>query len=130
MVFNNEGAGEQRRRGIRVGYYLPRWKLEGFHEVLTSGCGIEQLRERSIDKRTTLILMYSIIALMILNMTPEVPCSLLWGEGAWRLLYCCIANTVKKEPQKPYTVKEATETLFPKITWEGRNAHPVTALPE
>jgi hypothetical protein len=37
MVFNNEGAGEQRRR--RVGYYLQRWKLEGFHEVLTSGCG-------------------------------------------------------------------------------------------
>jgi hypothetical protein len=97
--------------------------------VFTSGCGIEQLRERSIDKRTTLILMYSIIVLMILNMTPEVPCFLLWGKGAWKLLYC-IANTVKKEPQKPYTVKEAAETLFPKITWEGRNAHPVTAILE
>jgi hypothetical protein len=69
-----------------VGYYLQRWKIERFHYVLKSGCGIEKLQERSIDKSTTRILMYSIIAVMILNMTyaarltPELPCSLLLGE--------------------------------------------------
>jgi hypothetical protein len=121
-----------------VGYYIQRWKIERFHYVLKSGCAIEKLQERSIDKTMALILMYSIIAVLILNMTyagrltPELPCSLLLGEEEWKLLYCA-ANKVKKEPKKPYTIKKAAETLFPKITWdgwEGRNARPVTDIPE
>jgi hypothetical protein len=63
------------------------------------------------------------------RLSPDAPCLLLLGEAEWKLLYC-IANKSKKEPKRPYTVKEAAETSFPKITWEGRNAHPVTALPE
>jgi hypothetical protein len=66
-----------------VGYYIQRWKIERFHYVLKSGCGIEKLQERSIEKSATLIMMYSIIAVMIMNMTytarltPDAPCSLL-----------------------------------------------------
>jgi hypothetical protein len=77
---------------------------------------IEKLQERSIDKTVSLILMYSIIAVMILNMTyaarlaPELPCSLLLGEDGWKLLYCA-GNKSKKEPKKAYTVKEAIEYL-------------------
>jgi hypothetical protein len=99
-----------------VGYYIQRWKIERFHYVLKSGCGIEKLQERSIDKTRALILMYSIIAVMILNTTyigrlkPELPCSLLLGEDEWKLLYR-IANKVKKEPKEPYTIKEAIDCL-------------------
>jgi hypothetical protein len=95
---------------------MQRWKIERFHYVLKSGCSIEKLQERSIDKTMILILMYSIIAGKILNMTyagrltPELPCSLLLGEEEWKLLYC-IANKVKKEPKKPYTMKEAIDYL-------------------
>jgi hypothetical protein len=76
--------------------------------------------------------MYSIIAVMIMNMTyaarltPDAPCSLLLGEAEWKPLYC-IANKSEKEPKKPYTMKEAAETSFPKIVrddWEGRIAPP------
>jgi hypothetical protein len=69
-----------------VGYYMQRRKIERFHYVLKSGCGIEKLQERSIEKTTVLIMMYSIIAVMIVKMTytarltPEVPCSVLLGE--------------------------------------------------
>jgi hypothetical protein len=93
-----------------VGYYMQRWKIERFHYVLKSGCGIEKLQERSIEKTEGLILMYSIIAVMILNMTyigrlkPELPCFVMLGEEEWKLLYC-VANKVKKA----YTVKEAVE---------------------
>jgi hypothetical protein len=65
---------------------MRRWKIERFHYVLKSGCAIEKLQERSIEKMTALILMYSIIAGKILNMTyagrltPDLPCSLLLGE--------------------------------------------------
>jgi transposase len=81
---------------------MQRWKIERFHYVLKSGCAREKLQERSIEKTAVLILMYSIIAGKILNMTyagrltPELPCSLLLGEDEWKLLYC-IANKVKKE---------------------------------
>ena len=99
-----------------VGYYMQRWKIERFQYVLKSGCAIEKLQERSIEKTTALILMYSIIAVMILNMTymgrlkPEASCSLLLGETEWKLLYC-VANKTKKEPKKPYMMKEAIEYL-------------------
>jgi hypothetical protein len=80
--------------------------IERVHYVLKGGCGIEKPQERSIDKTATLILMYSIIAMIILNMTyarrltPELPCSLLLREMEWKLPYC-IARKVKKEPKKP-----------------------------
>jgi hypothetical protein len=99
-----------------VGYYMQRWKIERFHYVLKSGCAIEKLQERGIEKNMVLILMYSIIAVMILNttyaarLTPELPCSLLLGEDEWKLLYCA-ANKVKKEPKEPYTIKEAVDYL-------------------
>jgi hypothetical protein len=60
--------------------------------------------------------MYSIIAVMILNMmyaarhTPCLPCFLLFGDDEWKLLYS-VANKVKKEPKKPYTIKEAVDYL-------------------
>ncbi|MDR2210305.1 MAG: hypothetical protein LBO65_02390 [Spirochaetaceae bacterium] len=47
---------------------MQRWKIERFHYVLKSGCAIEKLQEGSMEKTTTLILMYSIIAGKILNM--------------------------------------------------------------
>jgi hypothetical protein len=99
-----------------VGYYMQRWKIERFHYVLKSGCAIEKLQERNMDRTVALILMYSIIAVMILNMTymgrlkPEVPCSVLLGPEEWKLLYC-IATKTRKEPKKPCTIKEAVDYL-------------------
>jgi hypothetical protein len=82
--------------------------------LLKGGCAIKKLQKRSIDKTITFILMYSIIAVMILNMTyaarltPELPCSLLPGEDEWKLLYCMV-NKTKKGPKKPYTINEAVD---------------------
>jgi hypothetical protein len=59
---------------------------------------------------------YSIIAVMILNMTymarltPEAPCSVLLGEEEWKLLYR-VANKKKQEVQEPYSMKEAVKYL-------------------
>jgi hypothetical protein len=43
-----------------VGYYMQRWKIERFHYVLKSGCAIEKLQERTIDKTAMLILSVSV----------------------------------------------------------------------
>ncbi|GHU12921.1 IS4 family transposase [Spirochaetia bacterium] len=74
-----------------IGYYIQRWKIERFHYVLKSGCALEKIPERSIEKTATLILMYSIIAVMIMNMTyagrlmPDAPCSMLLETEEWHL---------------------------------------------
>ncbi|GHU09683.1 hypothetical protein FACS1894151_07940 [Spirochaetia bacterium] len=100
----------------KIGYYMQRWKIERFHYVLKSGCTIEKLQERSIERTTTLILMYSVIAVMILNMTyagrltPDLPCSMLLEKDEWQLLYC-VANKTKAVPQKPYSMKDAINYL-------------------
>ncbi|MDR0642943.1 MAG: hypothetical protein LBG07_10840 [Treponema sp.] len=44
------------------------------------------------------------------RLTPDAPCSLLLGEEEWKLLYC-VANKTRKEPKKPYTMKEAIDYL-------------------
>ncbi|GHV93575.1 hypothetical protein AGMMS50268_40780 [Spirochaetia bacterium] len=96
----------------KVGYYMQRWKIEQFHYVLKSGCAIEKIQERSVERTTTLILMYSVIAVMILNMTyagrltPELPCSILLEKEEWQLLYC-VTNKTKMPPKSPYSVAEA-----------------------
>ncbi|MDR1447087.1 MAG: hypothetical protein LBI90_09360 [Treponema sp.] len=116
LEMNSEAVHTAEEAYEYAGYYMQRWKIERFHYVLKSGCAIEKLQERSIEKSTALIVMYSIIAVMIMNMTyaarltPDAPCSLLLGEAEWKLLYC-IANKSKKEPKRPYTMKEAINYL-------------------
>jgi hypothetical protein len=65
-------------------YYIQRWKIERFHYVMKSGCQIEKIQQRSVDKIITLILMYSVISIKILNMTylarisPDLPCDIIY----------------------------------------------------
>jgi hypothetical protein len=104
----------------RVYYYTQRWKIERFHYVLKSGCTVEKLQERSIDKTTLLVLMYSVIAAVIMNLTyiarvaPEKPCTIFFEEEEWKLLYCTAKKT-KKVPKKPYSIEEAVTYL----SWLG-----------
>jgi hypothetical protein len=101
-------------------WYMQRWKVEQFHYVLKSGCAVEKLQERNMEKTTTLVLMYSIIAAVIMNITyiarvhPQLPCTVCFEEDEWKVLYCT-ANKTKKPPVKPYTIAEAVTY----ISWLG-----------
>jgi hypothetical protein len=104
----------------KVTWYMQRWKVEQFHHVLKSGCAVEKLQERSMEKTTLLVLMYSIIAAAIMNITyiarihPALPCTVCFEEDEWKVLYCT-ANKTKKPPKKPYTIREAIVYL----SWLG-----------
>jgi hypothetical protein len=39
---------------------------------------------------------------------PDLPCSVLFDEDEWKLLYC-LAKRTKTAPQKAYTIKEAVD---------------------
>jgi hypothetical protein len=69
ILATNEPVNDFEDAYQKVGYYIQRWKIERFHYVLKSGCKVEKIQERSYDKTTHLLLMYSFIAVMILNMT-------------------------------------------------------------
>jgi len=105
-------------------YYVQRWKIERFHYVMKSGCQIEKIQQRSVDKIITVLLMYSIISIKILNMTylarisPELPCNIIFGEDEWKILYCT-ANKTQIPPSEPYTIAEAVIYAAKLAGWGG-----------
>ena len=97
-------------------YYMKRWKIEQFHYVLKSVCTVEKIQERTLDKITMLIYMYSIIAAKIMNITylarvsPDISCAVIFEENEWKILYRA-ANHKTEDPKEPYTMKEAVDYL-------------------
>jgi hypothetical protein len=69
FLMTNEEVESYQAAYELVGYYIQRWKIERFHYVLKSGCRIEKLQERDMEKMKVLILMYSVIAVFIMNLT-------------------------------------------------------------
>ena len=101
--------------------YAQRWKIERFHYVLkTGGCNIEQIQARSMKVTISLIMLYSIISVFIMNMTyaarlnPDTPCTNFFEEEEWKFLYWAV---YKKEtvPDTPISIKEAVRL----IAWLG-----------
>lgn len=95
--------------------YAHRWKIERFHFILKSGCKIEKNQAREYGRLTFLALLYSVIAMQILNLTylgricPEIPSGAVFDEEEWKVLYCCARKT--KEVPGTYTLKEAIYDL-------------------
>jgi len=120
FLMTNEKVGSVEDAYEKAVWYMQRWKIEQFHYVLKSGCAVEKLQERSMDKTTVLVLMYSIIATFIMNITyrarisPHLPCTVCFDEDEWKVLYCT-ANKTKTSPEKPYTIAEAVTYL----SWLG-----------
>lgn len=98
-----------------VQYYAHRWKIERFHYVLKSGCNIEKNQAREYEKLSLLTLLYSVIALQILNLTylgkecPNLPCEVILDDEEWKVLYCSARKT--RELPVEYTIKEAIYDL-------------------
>jgi hypothetical protein len=103
-----------------IKYYKQRWLIERFHYVLKSGCNVEKIQARTMDVTVSIITMYSIIAVLIMNMTyqarinPELPCSEYFEEEEWKALYC-FANKTNKPPDKVYNIQDAVKYL----SWLG-----------
>jgi IS4 transposase len=72
--------------------YSHRWKVERYHYVLKSGCGIEKLQMETADRLERALALYSIIAWRLLWLTYRArlagssPCSEALDEREWRVL--------------------------------------------
>ena len=95
-----------------VQYYVQRWKIERFHYILKSGCKVEEIQQRSVERILPVILICSMIANFILALTsfarimPDADCDLFLEEDEWKLLYR-FAKRTKIPPDKPYSLAEA-----------------------
>lgn len=100
----------------KVDWYIKRWQIERFHYILKSGCGVEKLQQHDAVKLAKLILMYSIIAVGLQQLTylarlhPTMPCTQVMSDEEWKVLYR-IANKTKTLPAKPPTLQEAVFAL-------------------
>lgn len=88
----------------KIEYYAHRWKIEYFHFILKSECKIEKNQARKYKRLKFLTLLYSVIAMQILNLTYlgkiclEISSKIVFGKDEWRVLYCCSRKTKEIPP--------------------------------
>jgi hypothetical protein len=140
FLMTNRPVNNFNQAMIQIKNYVQRWKIERFHYVLKSGgCNIEKIQARSMEVTLSLIMLYSIIAIFIMNLTyaarltPDRPCSDFFDKEEWQFLYCMV-NRPETIPDKPYSIKEAVKYIAQigagrrapsdgppgaKVVWEG-----------
>lgn len=95
----------------KIKWYTQRWKIERFHYVLKSGCGVENLQLETSKRLQNAIAIYSIIAWRILWLTyearenPDSPCETILKKNEWQAIYCVVNNTIEL-PETPPSMKE------------------------
>ena len=100
----------------KINWYSRRWRIERFHYVLKSGCGIEELQFQTLDRLKKAIALYSLVAWGILWLnyqareTPEASCAVILEKHEWHALYC-IANNTPILPETPPTLEEAVRLI-------------------
>ena len=74
-------------------FYCFRWRIEDWHRVLKSGCGIEELRNETAERLKRAIAIYMVIAWRIMLMTllgrevPDLPAEVLFTDLELEVLH-------------------------------------------
>lgn len=93
--------------------YAQRWKIERYHYVLKSGCGIEKLQLESADRIERALSIYNVVAWRLLYMTyvarvaPELPCTAVLEEDEWKALFVVGSKRARPLADQPPSVREA-----------------------
>ena len=75
-----------------IGYYKKRWRIEEWHKVCKSMCGIDELRSRKVERMKRQIAIKMIIAWYIMFVTllgreyPELPGNVIFSEQEMDIL--------------------------------------------
>lgn len=99
-----------------IGWYVFRWRLERFHYVLKSGCGIEKLELETVDRMRRALATYSIVAWRLLWLiyaareTPDLSCEMVLPRQEWKLLYRLV-HRGQCVPNEPPTLREAVRLI-------------------
>lgn len=97
--------------------YAQRWKVERYHYVLKSGCGIEELQLEKAERIERALALYNVVAWRLLYMqyvarvAPEQPCTAVLEEAEWQALYVVGSAKPQALPKEPPTVREAVRRV-------------------
>lgn len=92
--------------------YSKRWSIEIFFKVLKSGCKIDSCRFQETDRIENFIAFAMIVAWKVMLITylpreyPNAPCSLIFTELEWKLVYSRVYENKRPLPQQEPTLKE------------------------
>ncbi|HEX8430872.1 MAG TPA: IS4 family transposase [Longimicrobium sp.] len=97
--------------------YAERWKVERYHYVLKSGCGVEKLQLESADRIERALAIYNVVAWRLLCLTylarvaPEVPCTVVLDEDEWKALYVIGSPRAEPPPKTAPPVRDAVRRI-------------------
>lgn len=121
-----------------IKYYLGRWGIETFFNILKNGCKIEEKELKSVNRLKNMIALFMIVSwrvqfLMTLSrIYPDIPCTELFETAEWKSVYK-VMNKNSTIPTKPPTLGEFMCLIAhlggylekrktppgPKIIWRG-----------
>jgi hypothetical protein len=97
-----------------VSFYSMRWQIEVFFKVLKSGCRIDNLQLESAHNICNYITMALIVAWKVMltvylpRELPNAPCTLIFTELEWKLVYLTVYKKKKPLPKDLPTLREIT----------------------
>jgi hypothetical protein len=92
-----------------VNYYCVRWQIEILFRTLKSGCRIEQRRFEQIDRLTSCLGLYLVVAWRTMFVChlgrecPDMDCEVIFEPSEWKAVW--MATYDEKPPQKPPSLK-------------------------
>lgn len=110
----------------KIKWYSIRWQIEVFHKILKSGCKIEEKRFGKVENIMKYIVLDSIIAWRILNLTisdrgnDAISCSEIFSDEEWQAMYC-YENKTREVPDKPPTLNQMRLSVAKLGGFLGRN---------
>lgn len=93
-------------KGI-VSEYIGRWQIEVFFKTLKSGCGVEDLQLKTMERMERAISMLSIVAWRQLQVThlaretPDLPCGEVFEEHEWKATLTMVRRKTKGSLDDP-----------------------------
>ncbi len=97
-----------------VKWYCLRWRIEDWHRVLKSGCGVEKLAHQTADRLRRAIAINMVVAWRIMLMTllgrkaPELPAEVLFSNLEMKVLN---AFAQKKNLEAPNSIGSAVKIV-------------------
>lgn len=98
-----------------VDWYCLRWRIEDWHRVLKTGCGIEELRNETAERLKKLSAIYLVIAWRVMLMTllareaPDLPAEVIFTDLELEVL-TAFANS-RRDLKSPTNLKEAVNLV-------------------
>ena len=117
MIITTLPVYSLRRAEEVVEAYAQRWKIERYHYVLKSGCGVEKLQLESADRIDRALSIYNVVAWRLLYMTyvsrvaPDLPCTAVLEDDEWKALFVVSSKRPRPLPDQPPSVREAVRMV-------------------